>query len=122
MLFRLIIGFLVSSFGLFAQETVQLYAHKMHPDEVVCNEKCMPCTPSEKDAGMIAFTKKWKIVYVPNQSYLGRAVISSRRHFGTYEEMTDEEAGEFREILNQILPALQETFKVTHFLDIIYVE
>ncbi len=95
--------------------TFQFYSYKELPAESTYNSACMPCTLSEDDAGTIAFTKHWKIVYVPNQSYLGRTVITAQRHFGTYEEMNEEEAWEYREILKRLLPALQKTFQVTHF-------
>lgn len=75
----------------------------------------MPCTPSEKDAGTIAFTKHWKMVYVPNQSYLGRVVVTSQRHFGIYEEMKEKEAQEYREIFRKLLLAIQKAFQATHF-------
>lgn len=93
----------------------QFYAYKNIPNISNYNKECMPCTPSELDAGTIAFTKYWKVVYVPNQSYLGRVVITSQRHFGSYEEMNDEEAYQYRQIFKQLLPAIQKTFNVTHF-------
>ncbi len=96
-------------------KTLQFYAYRELQVEDKYAPHCMPCTPSEDDPGTIAFTKHWKIVYVPNQAYLGRTVITSQRHFGTYEEMTDEEADEYRGILREFLPAVQKTFNVTHF-------
>ena len=97
------------------ENKIQLYAYDQLPSESHYDSLCMPCTPSADDPGTIAFTKYWKIVLVPNQSYLGRSVVISQRHFGTYEEMTDEEAKEYRDIFRQLLPALQKTFTVTHF-------
>lgn len=97
------------------ENTLQFYAYKEQQSEDKYHANCMPCTPSQDDPGTIAFTHHWKIVYVPNQAYLGRIVMISQRHFGTYEEMTDEEAAEYREIFKTLLPALQKTFKVTHF-------
>lgn len=91
------------------------YAYESSVEDSNYNKECMPCTPSQNDAGTIAFTKYWKIVYVPNQSYLGRLVISSQRHFGSYEEMNDEEAIEYRNILKVLLPALKKVFSATHF-------
>ena len=79
------------------------------------NDECILCTKSKDYAATIAFTKHWKITYWRNQAYLGRSLIIPKRHFGTYEEMTDEEAKEYREILKKFLPALQKTFKCTHF-------
>ena len=79
------------------------------------DQGCILCTDSKHYAATIAFTTYWKITYWKNQAYLGRSLIISKRHFGTYEEMTDEEAREYREILCQYLPALQKTFGTTHF-------
>lgn len=76
---------------------------------------CILCTPSKDYAATIAFTKHWKITYWMNQAYLGRSLIISKRHFGTYEEMTDEEAREYCEILRRYLPALKKAFGATHF-------
>ncbi len=79
------------------------------------NKQCILCTPSENYGATIAFTKHWKITYWINQAYLGRTLIISQRHFGSYEEMEKEEAEEYQEILRQYLPALRKTFGVTHF-------
>lgn len=76
---------------------------------------CILCTPTENYAATIAFTKYWKITYWMNQAYLGRSLIISQRHFGSYEEMTQEEAEEYQEILRQYLPVLRKTFGVAHF-------
>ena len=98
------------------QETnkkVQFYAYAEGKDRF--NPSCILCTPAEDYEATIAFTKHWKITYWMNQAYLGRSLIISKRHFGSFEEMTDEEADEYREILRQFLPALRKTFGVTHF-------
>lgn len=58
------------------------------------DRECILCTPSRDYGATIAFTKHWKITYWMNQAYLGRSLIISKRHFGTYEEMTDKEASE----------------------------
>jgi len=79
------------------------------------NEACILCTPSHQYEATIAFTKHWKLTYWRNQAYLGRALITSQRHFGTYEEMTDEEAQEYREILRVFLPAIQQASGAAHF-------
>lgn len=79
------------------------------------NAECILCTPSDSYAATIAFTKHWKITYWMNQAYLGRSLIIAKRHFGSYEEMTDEEAEEYREILRSYLPALKKAFGATHF-------
>lgn len=90
-------------------------ALKTPPKKSSYDPQCMCCTLSKDDAGTVAFTKHWKIVLTENQSYLGRVVIVSQRHFGSYEEMTDDEAQEYREIFQKFLPALQKTFNATHF-------
>lgn len=95
-------------------ETLQFYAYVGDVQDQF-DQQCILCTASEKYAATIAFTKHWKIVYWKNQSYLGRSLIIPKRHFGTYEEMTDEEAQEYREILRQFLPALKKAFGATHF-------
>ena len=79
------------------------------------NQECILCTESHDYQATIAFTKYWKITLWRNQAYLGRSLITSRRHFGTYEEMNDEEACEYREILKAFLPALKDSFNATHF-------
>lgn len=97
------------------EKKLQFFAYRNEPTDTTYDEKCMPCTPSDRDEGSVAFTKHWKIVLVTNQSYLGRLVIISQRHFATYEEMNDDEADEYREIFKQLLPALKKTYNVTHF-------
>jgi diadenosine tetraphosphate (Ap4A) HIT family hydrolase len=92
-----------------------LFAYREMPEDSTYDKNCMPCTPSESDAGTIAFSTHWKIVYVPNQSYLGRLVVSSQRHFGAYDDMNADEAREYQQILRELLPALKNTFNVTHF-------
>jgi diadenosine tetraphosphate (Ap4A) HIT family hydrolase len=93
---------------------LQFYAYEKDV-ETSFNQECIPCTPSVHDGGTIAFTKHWNLIYWPNQAYLGRTLIVSKRHFGSYEEMSDEEAEEYRAILRLYLPALKKTFGVTHF-------
>lgn len=93
---------------------VQFYAYREDKLDHF-NKECILCTPSNEYAATIAFTKYWKITYWMNQAYLGRSLIISKRHFGSYEEMNDEEALEYREILREFLPALKKTFGSTHF-------
>lgn len=93
---------------------LKLYAYT-HDVQDNFSEECILCTDSKDYAATIAFTKFWKITLWKNQAYLGRSLIISKRHFGTYEEMTDEEAAEYREILRVYLPALKRTFGSTHF-------
>jgi diadenosine tetraphosphate (Ap4A) HIT family hydrolase len=96
------------------EEKLQFYAYSEEVENNF-NKECILCTPSDDYKATIAFTKHWKITYWMNQAYLGRSLIISQRHFGTYEEMNDEEALEYREILKRFLPALQKTFGTTHF-------
>jgi diadenosine tetraphosphate (Ap4A) HIT family hydrolase len=77
--------------------------------------QCILCTPPEDYFATIAFTEHWKVTLWMNQAYLGRSLIIAKRHFGSYEEMTDAEAKEYREILQQYLPALEKTFGAAHF-------
>lgn len=112
MLKVLLVGFLFL-LPLSAEE-IKFYAYAESVSDDFDSE-CILCTPSKDYAATIAFTKYWKITYWMNQAYLGRSLIISKRHFGTYEEMTDEEATEYREILRSYLPALQKAFGATHF-------
>jgi len=91
------------------------YAYENQPYDAMYDLQCMPCTETEVDGGTIFFTDHWKVVYDPNQSYLGRTVVIPKRHFAWYEEMTDAEAREYQEILKALLPALRKTFDVTYF-------
>lgn len=93
----------------------QLYAFKTSIKKSEYNKSCMPCTAPEKDRGLIAFTKHWKIVLGLNQSYLGRTLLISCRHFGSYEDMTIDEAKDYDRILRVLLPAIKKTFDATHF-------
>ncbi|MCH9631093.1 MAG: hypothetical protein S4CHLAM37_11060 [Chlamydiia bacterium] len=97
----------------FADEKLQFFAYNEEAEDHF--EQCILCTDSTKYKATIAFTKHWKITYWKNQAYLGRSLITSQRHFGSYEEMTDEEAKEYREILKVYLPALKKSFASTHF-------
>ena len=78
-------------------------------------ETCILCTPSERYEATIAYTKHWKITYWSNQAYLGRSLITSQRHFGTFEEMTEEELIEFQAIMKIYLPTLKKVLGSTHF-------
>lgn len=111
----LLIPFFSWSQPVFEEPKICFYAYKNDMENSHYNKECMPCTLSQDDAGTIAFTKHWKIVYVPNQSYLGRLVICSQRHFGSYEEMSEEETIEYSHILRKLLPALKKVYNVTHF-------
>lgn len=93
---------------------VHFYAYREESSDDF-NKECILCTPSDRYAATIAFTKHWKITYWMNQAYLGRSLIIAKRHFGSYEEMTKEEAMEYQEILRVYLPALKKTFGSTHF-------
>jgi diadenosine tetraphosphate (Ap4A) HIT family hydrolase len=96
------------------EKKMEFYAYA-NPIQDRFDPTCILCTPTEDYAATIAFTKHWKITYWMNQAYLGRSLIIAKRHFGNYEEMTNEEAEEYREILRQFLPALKKTFGATHF-------
>jgi len=96
------------------EASLQLYAYRESVEDNF-NEKCILCTESKDYKATIFFTKHWKVTLWRNQAYLGRTLITSQRHFSTYEEMTDEEAKEYKEILRLFLPALKKTFGTTHF-------
>jgi diadenosine tetraphosphate (Ap4A) HIT family hydrolase len=93
---------------------IRFYAY-LNVDVDSFNSQCILCTASKDYVATIAFTEHWKITLWKNQAYLGRALIIPKRHFGSYEEMTDEEAIEYREILRYFLPALKKTFGATYF-------
>jgi len=95
-------------------EKVQFYAYALDAQDNF-DKDCILCTESDAYEATIAFTKHWKITYWRNQAYLGRSLIIAKRHFSTYEEMTDEEALEYRQILRTYLPAIQKAFDSTHF-------
>lgn len=79
------------------------------------NELCAYCTPNDKNSATIAFTKHWKIILAFNQAHLGRTLVIPTRHFGTYEEMAEEESWEYSQIFKDLLPALQKAFQVSNF-------
>lgn len=109
-LFLLTLNLVVSAF---ADDKLTFYAYRKEAEDDF--QKCILCTDSTAYKATIAFTKYWKITYWMNQAYLGRSLIISKRHFGSYEEMTNEEAEEYREILKVYLPALKKSFGSTHF-------
>jgi len=111
--------FILTLFFLFpivlcGEDQVKFYAYEEEASDSF-NRECILCTPAEDYFATIAFTKHWKITLWMNQAYLGRSLVIAKRHFGSYEEMTNEEAEEYREILRRYLPALKETFGSTHF-------
>jgi len=97
------------------KKVLTLYAYDANINQSQYNQVCLPCTHTINDAGVIAFSQYWKIIYNPNQAYLGRVVLVSKRHFSDYESMTNHEIREYQEIFKILLPALQKAFDVTHF-------
>jgi len=93
---------------------VQFYACK-NERENDFNKECILCTTPEKDTATIVYTKNWRLTLWVNQAYLGRMLLIANRHFGTFEEMNEEELQEFQEIMRTLLPVVKETFQVTHF-------
>lgn len=93
----------------------QLFAFKDPVEKTAFHPTCIHCTPAETDANILFFTPYWKVILLPNQSFLGRALITSHRHFESYEEMSEDEAKDYHEILKVLLPLLTKSFNVTHF-------
>lgn len=106
--------FLLITSTLSAEDSLQFFAYKEQVKDNF-NENCILCTENCNYEATIAFTQHWKITYWINQAYLGRSLITAKRHFGSYEEMNDEEAKEYRQILKRYLPALKQTFGAVHF-------
>lgn len=113
-MFRFLLLLLIAVFSKNQAEQLELFAYNVNVKDQIISE-CPLCTLPRDYAATIAFTRNWKIFLWKDQAYLGRTLIVPFRHFGPYEEMNDEEALEYRQILKVLLPALEKTFSVTHF-------
>lgn len=58
----------------------------------------------------IITTNYWTVGVIPDQPYLGRALITLLTHKGSLPELTDEEWAEFISIVRQLEPAYEKAF------------
>lgn|SRR5574341_136825 len=78
---------------------------------------CPICSWSKEntDYPFIYETPCWIIKLAPNQSLLGRCVISTKRHVGDLAHLSGEEITEFLKIIQQLEGALRKAFNATMF-------
>lgn len=73
---------------------------------------CFLCLDPKEDSKYLLFwqTNYWDIKLAPNQTLLGRCVVSTKRHIGNLAELTDEEFQEFKGIIKDLETALRKAF------------
>jgi diadenosine tetraphosphate (Ap4A) HIT family hydrolase len=78
---------------------------------------CPICSWSKEnmDYPFIYETSLWIVKLAPNQSLLGRCVVSTRRHVEDLPHLTHQEVIDFFEIIRQLENALRQAFNATMF-------
>ena len=72
-------------------------------------------TKQNTDYPFIYETPCWIVKLAPNQCLLGRCVISTQRHVGDLALLTQQEKGDFFDIVRQLETALRQAFDATMF-------
>jgi len=79
--------------------------------------KCPICSWSSEDNEylLVSETTNWRVCLAPNQSLIGRCVVSTRRHVGDLAFLTRDEIIEFFHIIGALEEALRRAFGATMF-------
>ena len=76
---------------------------------------CLGCKSSEKDPAYITRTSHWKVFLHPEQTYLGRSVITLKRHCGSLSAVTKEEWVDFIRLVKKIESSYKKALGATLF-------
>lgn len=76
---------------------------------------CEICQRLNEKEDLIYETKYWKIFISDNQSTLGRAFVTLKRHCGDLAELKEEEILDFLKIIKELETAIKKSFNATMF-------
>ena len=76
---------------------------------------CLGCESSDKDPTYIFQTDYWKVSLNPKQTYLGRSIITSKRHCESLSDLTREEWEDFRKLVKSLESGYKKAFGATLF-------
>ena len=76
---------------------------------------CLGCKSSEKDSSFITQTLHWKVFLNPKQTYLGRSIITLKRHCGSLSDLTKQEWEDYIHLLKNLESAYKEVLGATLF-------
>lgn len=76
---------------------------------------CAVCNFEYSPEALLLVTRYWRVDLIDNQAYLGRSIVSLKRHAGSISELAPEEWLELKEIINRIEGALKGLFNATAF-------
>jgi len=72
-------------------------------------------SPENRDYLLIHETGSWRICLAPNQSLIGRCVIHLKRHAGGLADLTEDEWGDFLNVVRRLESALRFAFNAAMF-------
>ena len=72
-------------------------------------------TSEDPDYLLVQVTQYWRICLAPNQSLLGRCVISLKRHAGDLANLTEPELLEFLVVVRKLESSLKTSFGASMF-------
>jgi len=80
-------------------------------------KNCLSCQFLKiTDATRLIYSgQHWQLELNPDQQYLGKAVVTLKRHASTLRELTEEESAEFFELVKKFETSVDKNFQPTHF-------
>lgn len=76
---------------------------------------CKYCLKSLSDKDFIYETEKYKVFLAPEQSYLGRCVVATKKHVKSLSDLTAEEGNDFFEVVRRLEHAATQAFGAVMF-------
>ncbi len=76
---------------------------------------CLGCKSSSSDKNFIFESKYWKVFLNPEQSYLGRCVVTLKRHCSSLSQLKSEEWIDFVNLVKKLESLLKKAFGATMF-------
>lgn len=77
--------------------------------------QCDICDLLKNDTTLIFQTDHWKVFLMDEQSYLGRSVVSLKRHAGSLPDLSEEEWIDFKKVVERLEKAIRKTFDAQVF-------
>jgi len=77
--------------------------------------ECESCKFTEADKSFIFGSEYWRVFLNSDQAYLGRSVVSAKRHCGSISELTNEEWLDFLNVVKKMEAVFTKTFGAKMF-------
>lgn len=71
---------------------------------------CEVCSLLDNDESLVFQTDYWKVFVMDEQSYLGRCVVSCKRHCPSLSGLTIEEWRDFKDVVNKLEGTARKAF------------